>query len=233
MVDAVITWISGPVMRARTSRQLHVSEAVVVGADRLLGEVIRVDGDDIVAQIYEDTTGLRPGDQLEATGQRLSIRLRPGLLGNIFDGLLRPLSDMPGDTVLPGMREAAQQTFAFEPSRLSGEHVAAGAAIGAVTGGSVREQVLTPPDTGGVIVSIVEAGDYADDATLCVLRDEGGGEHAPLEVALHGASSRAAGSGGNAAARAAMYSLVSGQVVAWCSPRRTSTRSWVGSMMIT
>ena len=178
MVDAGITWISGPVMRARASRQLHVSEAVVVGAERLLGEVIRVDGDDIVAQIYEDTTGLRPGDQLEATGQRLSIRLRPGLLGNIFDGLLRPLSDMPGDTVLPGMREAARQTFAFEPSRLSGERVAAGATIGAVTGGSVHEQVLAPPDVGGVIVSIVEAGDYADDATLCVLRDDDGGEHA-------------------------------------------------------
>ena len=78
MADAVITWISGPVLRARTSRRLHVSEALLVGDDRLLGEIIRVDGDDIVAQIYEDTTGLRPGDALEATGQRLSIRLGPG-----------------------------------------------------------------------------------------------------------------------------------------------------------
>ena len=89
MADAVITWISGPVLRARTGRELRVSEAIIVGTNRLLGEVIRLDGEDIVAQIYEDTTGLRPGDEIEATGQRLSIRLRPGLLGNIFDGLLQ------------------------------------------------------------------------------------------------------------------------------------------------
>ena len=117
MADAVITWISGPVLRARTSREMRVAEAIVVGVDRLLGEVIRVDGDDVVAQIYEDTTGLKPGDELKATGQRLSIRLRPGLLGNIFDGLLRPLADMPGDTVLPGIREAPPQAFSFAATR--------------------------------------------------------------------------------------------------------------------
>jgi V/A-type H+-transporting ATPase subunit A len=177
MADAVITWISGPVLRARTSRELHVSEAIVVGANRLLGEVIRIDGEDIVAQIYEDTTGLRPGDELEATGQRLSIRLRPGLLGNIFDGLLRPLANMPGDTVLPGIRALPPQTLAFEPSRQDGDRIAGGAAIGAVTSGEMREAVLVPPDVNGIIVSIVEAGDYADDAALCVLRDDEGSEH--------------------------------------------------------
>ncbi|MBT8106330.1 MAG: V-type ATP synthase subunit A [Woeseiaceae bacterium] len=177
MTDARITWISGPVLRARTSCKMHVSEAVLVGDSRLLGEVIRVDGDSIVAQIYEDTTGLRLGDGIEATSQPLSIRLRPGLLGNIFDGLLRPLADMPGDTVLPGMREAPPQTFAFEPSREAGQRVAAGAAFGTISLGHVREQCLAPPDTGGVIDSIVAAGEYADDATLCVLRDDEGREH--------------------------------------------------------
>ena len=177
MADAVITWISGPVLRARTSRELRVSEAIIVGTNRLLGEVIRLDGEDIVAQIYEDTTGLRPGDEIEATGQRLSIRLRPGLLGNIFDGLLRPLADMPGDTVLPGIRALPPQTLAFAPSRQPGDRIAGGAAIGAVNGGGMHEPVLAPPDVGGVIVSIVDAGDYADDATLCVLRDEQGNQH--------------------------------------------------------
>jgi V/A-type H+-transporting ATPase subunit A len=177
MADAVITWISGPVLRARTSRELRVSEAIIVGTNRLLGEVIRIDGEDIVAQIYEDTTGLRPGDELEATGQRLSIRLRPGLLGNIFDGLLRPLADMPGDTVLPGIRALPPQTLAFVPSRQAGDRIAGGAAIGAVTSRGMREPVLVPPDADGVIVSIVETGDYADDTTLCVLRDEEGSEY--------------------------------------------------------
>jgi V/A-type H+-transporting ATPase subunit A len=177
MADAVITWISGPVLRARTSRELRIAEAIVVGTDRLLGEVIRVDGDDVVAQIYEDTTGLRPGDELQATGQRLSIRLRPGLLGNIFDGLLRPLAHMPGDTILPGIREAPPQLFSFEPSRQPGEAISAGAAVGTVTSGSMPEPVLVPPDADGTIVSIVEAGNYADDAILCVLGDDAGGEH--------------------------------------------------------
>ena len=177
MADAVITWISGPVLRARTSREMRVAEAIVVGADRLLGEVIRVDGDDIVAQIYEDTTGLKPGDELQATGQRLSIRLRPGLLGNIFDGLLRPLADMPGDTVLPGISEAPPQAFSFEPSRQPGEAIAAGAAVGTVISGSMRETVLVPPDADGTVVTIVGAGNYADDAVLCVLRDNAGCEH--------------------------------------------------------
>ena len=177
MTDACITWISGPVLRARTSTELHVSEAVFIGEDRLLGEVIRVDGDSITAQVYEDTTGLRPGDGIEAARQPLSIRLRPGLLGNIYDGLLRPLADMPGDTVLPGMRQASPQTFAFEPSRRPGEHAGAGAKLGDINLGHVRGQCLVPPDAGGVIVSIVEAGDYADDATLCVLRDDEGREH--------------------------------------------------------
>ncbi|MBT8093389.1 MAG: ATPase, partial [Gammaproteobacteria bacterium] len=178
MADARITWISGPVLHARTSCKMHVSEAVLVGDNRLLGEVIRVDGDNIVAQIYEDTTGLRLGDGLEATRQPLSIRLRPGLLGNIFDGLLRPLADMPGDTVLPGIREAPPQTFAFEPSREPGQRVGAGAALGTIALGHFQGQCLVPPDADGVIDSIVAAGDYADDATLCVLRDDEGREHA-------------------------------------------------------
>jgi V/A-type H+-transporting ATPase subunit A len=156
---------------------MHVSEAVLVGDNRLLGEVIRVDGDSIVAQIYEDTTGIRLGDGLEATRRPLSIRLRPGLLGKIFDGLLRPLADMPGDTVLPGIREAPPQTFAFEPSRQAGQRVGAGAVLGTMTLGHIHGQCLVPPDAGGVIDSIVAAGEYADDATLCVLLDDEGRKH--------------------------------------------------------
>ena len=91
MSEATISWISGPVLRARSDGSFRVSNAVLVGEAGLLGEVIRVDTEGIVAQVYEDTTGLRPGDHVEGLGETLSIRLRPGLLGQIFDGLLRPL----------------------------------------------------------------------------------------------------------------------------------------------
>ena len=91
MSDATISWLSGPVLRARTSGRFHVSDAILVGEQQLLGEVIRVDGEGIVAQVYEDTTGLRPGDEVTSRSEPLSIRLRPGLLGNIFGGLGRTL----------------------------------------------------------------------------------------------------------------------------------------------
>ncbi|HEY2339791.1 MAG TPA: hypothetical protein VGH75_04615, partial [Steroidobacteraceae bacterium] len=91
MTDAHIRWISGPVLRARTSDTFHVHEAIAVGRYGLLGEVIQLNRDEIVAQVYEDTTGLKPGETVTGTGNALSVRLGPGLLGHIFDGLLRPL----------------------------------------------------------------------------------------------------------------------------------------------
>ena len=95
MSEGTISWISGPVLRARSDGSFHVSNAVLVGEAGLLGEVIRVDTENIVAQVYEDTTGLRPGDRVEGLGETLSIHLRPGLPGQIFDGLLRPLASIP------------------------------------------------------------------------------------------------------------------------------------------
>jgi V/A-type H+-transporting ATPase subunit A len=70
---AVINWISGPVLRATTRQAFHLNEAVKVGRQHLLGEVIRINGDEAVIQVYEDTTGLRPGDPVTATGSPLSV----------------------------------------------------------------------------------------------------------------------------------------------------------------
>ena len=97
---ARVTAISGPVLHARTEGPFLLREAIKVGTAGLLGEVIRVQGDEIVAQVYEDTTGLRPGVVVTGTGDLLGIRVGPALLGRIFDGLLRPL---PGEREpLPG-----------------------------------------------------------------------------------------------------------------------------------
>jgi V/A-type H+-transporting ATPase subunit A len=176
MTDATISWLSGPVLRARTAGRFHISEAVSVGAGELLGEVIRVDTDSIVTQVYEDTTGLRPGDTVRGSGERLSIRLRPGLLGNIFDGLLRPLASMPGDTVLPGVRREDPARFEYRPAVAIGDHVHEGQVIGIVTTGRVPEKHLVPPGAEGVVESIVAGGGYRDDETLCRLRDADGND---------------------------------------------------------
>ena len=91
MSEAIIRSISGPVLHATALGPFRAGEAIEVGAGALRGEIIRLRGDTFVAQVYEDTTGLRPGDPVRGTGRPLSIPLGPNLLGRIFDGLMRPL----------------------------------------------------------------------------------------------------------------------------------------------
>ena len=91
MSKAQVRWISGPVLRATTRDSFALRESVRVGPDRLLGEVVRIDSSEITVQVYEDTTGLRPGSEVEGEGSPLAVRVGPALLGRIFDGLLRPL----------------------------------------------------------------------------------------------------------------------------------------------
>ncbi len=176
MTEATVCWLSGPVLRARTSGRFHVSDAVLIGERQLLGEVIRVDTQGIVAQVYEDTTGLRPGDRVTSSSEPLSIRLRPGLLGNIYDGLLRPLEAMPGVTVQPGMREADNEGLRFRPVARRGERLRPGQIVGDFPSGGVAEKHLVPPGVGGEVVSIAGEGEYRDDTILCVLREETGKE---------------------------------------------------------
>ncbi|MCB0189795.1 MAG: V-type ATP synthase subunit A, partial [Caldilineaceae bacterium] len=86
-----LTWISGPVAHAHVTGALAILEQVWVGDARLAGEIIALDHDLATIQIYEETTGLRPGEPLYGSGQPLSVMLGPGLLGSIFDGIQRPL----------------------------------------------------------------------------------------------------------------------------------------------
>ena len=178
MTDATITWISGPVLRAVTRRSFQVNEAALVGRKRLLGEVIRIDAETVVIQVYEDTTGLRPGDPISATGAALSVRLGPGLLGNIFDGLLRPLIGL-GRYVQPGFSPPDdQRTYPFKPSISLGDLLKPGGVIGSVTRTDARAQcALAPPGHGGEVTRIAAAGDYPEDAVVCVLRDDQGESH--------------------------------------------------------
>ena len=73
MAEGRIHWISGPVLRARTSDLFHVQDAIAVGPSALLGEIVRLGADEIVAQVYEDTTGLKPGDAITGSGDRKSV----------------------------------------------------------------------------------------------------------------------------------------------------------------
>lgn len=171
MSVALITWISGPVLRARALGPFRLREAVRVGERGLLGEVIRMQGDEIVAQVYEDTTGLRPGVEVTGTGFLLGIKLGPSLLGRIFDGLLRPLADASTHYVEAGMRAEAAFEFDFTPRLRCRELVRGGAVLGEVVNQSGTRQVcLVPPEAAGEVLTIQPAGRYADDLPLCTLR---------------------------------------------------------------
>ena len=179
---AIVRWIAGPVLHAVKQGPFSLRESVRVGPQALLGEVVRIHDDQIVVQVYEDTTGLRPGIEVHGDGKPLAIRLGPGLLGHIFDGLLRPLSGTASAFVQPGMRSAAASRWHFEPSIRVGALLAPGAVIGQAKGAEGRAQrCLAPPDVSGVVESVVGPGEVADDAPVCVLRQ---GDGRLREVAL-------------------------------------------------
>ncbi|MEO8676092.1 MAG: V-type ATP synthase subunit A [Casimicrobiaceae bacterium] len=178
MSRATIRWISGPVLRATATGPFALREAVRVGDDALLGEVVRLDGDEITAQVYEDTTGLRPGAIVEGDGTPLAIPLGPGLLGHIFDGLLRPLAGAEIVNVQPGKRVSAPRSFVFAPGVQCGATLRGGAILGTATSATgIVQKCLLSPDVAGTIVAIVALGDYFEDAAIGTLRDAAGHEH--------------------------------------------------------
>ncbi len=156
MSSAIIRSISGPVLRATVKGPFRTGEAIEVGAQKLRGEVIRLKGDTFVAQVYEDTTGLRPGDPIEGTGRALSARLGPNLLGRIFDGLMRPL-DIGGEGT-----DAGKRSVRFRPLVKLGQHVKGGAIAGAIENSSIPQYCLVPPELEGVVESIISEGEYPE-----------------------------------------------------------------------
>jgi V/A-type H+-transporting ATPase subunit A len=172
-----VIWISGPVVRARGSRQVGMLELVQVGDERLAGEVIGLAGDVIVLQVYEDTTGLRPGAPVFGTGRPLSVELGPGLLRSVFDGIQRPLpalEQLSGSFLRRGMHApplAREKTWPFTPTAKAGDTAAAGAVLGVLPETPVvQHRVLVPPDAGGRLSWVAPAGDYTVDQPVARLQ---------------------------------------------------------------
>jgi len=173
---ATIRWISGPVLRATVKGAFFLRECVRVGPRALLGEVVRLDGGEITVQVYEDTTGLRPGTAIEGEGKPLAIRVGPALLGNIFDGLLRPLTGIDA-RVKPGARAAPPARLSFRPARKAGAKVRGGESLGEVLLATGRTLAcLVPPDLEGEITALREAGEYDDVTPVATIRSASGDE---------------------------------------------------------
>jgi V/A-type H+-transporting ATPase subunit A len=142
-------------------------EVCKVGSEELIGEVNRVVGDRAFVQVYEETSGLKPGEKVVATGTSLDVELGPGLVGSIFDGIQRPLpiiKDQVGDFITRGVTAPplpVDKQWPFKPSIEKGASVTGGDVLGSVQETSVfLHRILVPPGIEGKVTHIVNEGDY-------------------------------------------------------------------------
>src|SRR5881397_1420349 len=162
--------VAGPVVTA-TGLRPRMYDVQFVGKERLMGEVIKIAGDKTIIQVYEDTSGVRPGEPVEDTGAPLVVELGPGLLGSIYDGVQRPLpvlQKVMGDFVLRGVKSPGltrEKSWRFAPKVKPGQAVGRGDVIGVVQEAkNVEHRIMVPPDfRGGKIVDLKEGTFKVDE----------------------------------------------------------------------
>ncbi|WP_225829930.1 V-type ATP synthase subunit A [Streptomyces sp. NK08204] len=161
--------VAGPLVEIFCPPSVAMHDLVVLGDERLPGEVVAIRGDTATVQAYEYTGGLAPGHPAQPQGHPLSVRLAPDLLGGVFDGLLRPL-DGAGDLLLRTGPGAAcdQRTWRFTPGVSEGTRVTAGDVLGEI-GAGVPLRLLVPADLSGEVTRVAEAGGHTADAVLAVV----------------------------------------------------------------
>ena len=179
--SARVARVSGPIVTAVGMRGAGMYEVVEVGELGLVGEVVRVIGDRATIQVYEDTTMLAPGVPVRRTGAPLSVSLGPGLIGNIYDGIERPLRAMQahsGAWIVRGEKPPPLDTakrWTFEPRVEVGQEVTEGQTIGEVPETQlVRHRILVPPGVGGKVTWIAEAGEHTIEERIAVLETSDG-----------------------------------------------------------
>jgi V/A-type H+-transporting ATPase subunit A len=173
---AVLKRIAGPVVTA-VNLDAHMYDVVKVGKEALMGEVIKIQGDNIIIQVYEDTSGIRPGEPVENTGLSLAVELGPGLLTSIYDGIQRPLAvlvDKMGNFIERGVSAPGlshEKKWTFKPVVKSGDKLEAGAILGTVQETNIVHKVMLPPNAKPGVVKVIKSGDFTVDEIICVLED--------------------------------------------------------------
>ena len=168
--------IAGPVVTA-VNLDAHMYDVVKVGREELMGEVIKIQGDNIIIQVYEDTSGIRPGEPVINTGLSLAVELGPGLLTSIYDGIQRPLAvlvDKMGDFIQRGVSAPGlshEKKWTFKPLVKSGDKVEAGSVIGEVQETNIVHKIMLPPNVKAGVVKTIKSGDFTIDETICTLDD--------------------------------------------------------------
>jgi len=172
----VLKRVAGPVVTA-VGLDAHMYDVVKVGNEELMGEVIKVDGEAIIIQVYEDTTGLRPGEPVENTGLSLAVELGPGLLTSIYDGIQRPLAvlvDKMGSFIERGVSAPGiprDKKWEFRPLVKAGDEVKPGSIIGEVQETNIVHRIMVPPNVKGGKIRSIQGGSYTVEETVATLED--------------------------------------------------------------
>jgi V/A-type H+-transporting ATPase subunit A len=168
--------ISGPVVTIQ-GINTRMYDVVKIGHERLMGEVIGIEGDRSIVQVYEETAGIRPGEPVENTGMPLSVELGPGLLESIYDGIQRPLPllrDKMGDFIERGVTADGldqEKLWEFKSTAKAGDAVSGGDVIGTVQETiNVEHRIMVPPNVSGTIDEIKD-GKFKVVDTICTLTD--------------------------------------------------------------
>lgn len=179
-IAAKVYKVVGPVVEAEEVTSLRMLDMVEVGEDHLVGEVMRIKGDRAFMQVYEDTTSLKAGDLIYSQGTPLYVELGPGLLGNIYDGIQRPLEvirEKEGFYIKKGVHIKAldrDKKWHFLPSRKAGDSVRGGEAVGSVKETElITHKILTPPAVNGTLKWVASEGDYSLSEKIAVVTTDG------------------------------------------------------------
>lgn len=179
--SGIIFGINGPVVTLQGDPGFQMNEMVYVGPEQLIGEVIGLSKEKTIIQVYEETSGLKPGQTVSASGAPVSVLLAPGILNNIFDGIERPLGEIAksgGPYIQRGVNVASLDTAKKWKTHLTvkaGEHLLPGAVIAEVQETrAILHKVMLPPDLEGCVQSVAEDGEYTIDTPLISLLQSDG-----------------------------------------------------------
>lgn len=175
--------INGPVIYLKGNTGFKMSEMVYVGKEKLVGEVIGLTSDQTTIQVFEETSGLKPGEEVTATGDALSVTLAPGIITNIFDGIQRPLREIAknsGAYISRGISVDSLDTEKLWDAHIvvkAGQTVYGGTIIAEVPETTaIVHKVMVPPNLEGTILSVMPDGKYTIKDTIAVLQLENGNE---------------------------------------------------------
>ncbi len=186
-----IYMINGPVVKARNTTGFIMHEVVKVGKMQLIGEVISLDGDDATIQVYEETTGLKAGEPVTGSGRLLSVTLGPGMIGNVYDGIQRPLEvlrEKSSDFLKRGIEVPSidfSKQWPVEVTVKEGDKLSGGDIVATVEEtSSFTHRILVPPGVSGVVKEVRSSGRYTVDTVIARLDTGKPGKDAIREIRL-------------------------------------------------